>query len=108
MTNMNIAEQIGVPALLEQAAEECAELVVACLKLSRKMRNENPTPKPMEECVSNLCEEIADVRLCVDTLISEIDEVDADEVLSIMMKKNMRWQKRMVEHLLEKDGGGCE
>ena len=38
-------EQIGLPAMLEQMAEETAELTQALLKYSRKLRNENPTPK---------------------------------------------------------------
>lgn len=41
---MNLVNEIGVPAMLEQCAEECTELAQACLKLARKIRNENPTP----------------------------------------------------------------
>lgn len=40
-----IIETIGEPALLEQLAEECSKLSQAALKLARKLRGENPTPK---------------------------------------------------------------
>ena len=40
-----IIEQIGECAVLEQLAEECVELAQAALKLARKKRGENPTPK---------------------------------------------------------------
>ena len=41
----DVLEMIGTAALLEQLAEESAELAQAALKMARKMRNENPTPK---------------------------------------------------------------
>lgn len=41
---MRMTECIGVPAMLEQLAEECAECGKAALKLSRILRKENPTP----------------------------------------------------------------
>ena len=37
-------EKIGEPAMLEQLAEEAAELSHAALKLARIIRGENPTP----------------------------------------------------------------
>ena len=39
-----ILEHVGEAAVLEQTAEECAELAHACLKMARKLRGENPTP----------------------------------------------------------------
>ena len=36
-----LIEKIGIPAMLEQTAEECVELAHACLKLARYYRNEN-------------------------------------------------------------------
>lgn len=41
--NLCISSAIGTPAVLEQLAEESAELAQAALKLSRKLRGENPT-----------------------------------------------------------------
>lgn len=46
----NIVDRIGLPALLEQTAEECTELAHACLKEARRLRGENPTPKTTPEC----------------------------------------------------------
>lgn len=64
----DVLEMIGTAALLEQLAEESAELAQAALKMARKLRNENPTPKTHADCVSNLQEEIADVELCISIL----------------------------------------
>lgn len=64
-----LIEKIGIPAMLEQTAEECAELAQACLKMARYLRNENPTPKRLDDIKDHLCEEIADVNLCLDELI---------------------------------------
>ena len=50
-------------ARYEQLAEECTELAQACLKKARKLRDENYTPKTMEEIDENLEEEFTDVRL---------------------------------------------
>ena len=47
---MNIVETIGSAAVLEQLAEESAELAQAALKLARKLRGVNPTPKTEQEC----------------------------------------------------------
>lgn len=56
---------LGEPALMEQLAEECSELAQAALKLARKERGENPTPKTLGECFKDLIEEMADVNLCI-------------------------------------------
>jgi hypothetical protein len=37
-----VLDMIGTAALLEQLAEESAELAQAALKMARKLRNENP------------------------------------------------------------------
>lgn len=42
-----ILNKIGEPAVLEQLAEECTELAQSALKLARKIRGENPTPKAL-------------------------------------------------------------
>ena len=56
-----ILNKIGEAAVLEQLAEECTELAQSALKLARKIRGENPTPKSLEECKASLQEEAADV-----------------------------------------------
>ena len=91
-----IVEQIGLPALLEQTAEECSELSQACLKYSRKLRGENPTPKTELDCVVALMEEVSDVRLC----IAQLDLAglyDYTFVLNTMGDKLLRWHERLRE-----------
>lgn len=90
-----IVEKIGMPALLEQCAEEASELTHACLKLARKMREENYTPKTIEECIEALKEEIADVALCVNTIIDSELFCYYDELDEIMRAKNDRWHERL-------------
>ena len=72
-------EQIGLPAMLEQMAEETAELTQALLKYSRKLRNENPTPKHMTEIKRSLIEEYSDVIQCARELKLEPDEEQIEE-----------------------------
>lgn len=98
---MNVIDKIGVPALLEQTAEESVELAHACLKLARKIRGENPTPKTKEELCHNLNEEIADIRLCIDTMIDElVDVVSIVEIMNVTKYKDQRWKERLAEKLL--------
>lgn len=89
-----IAEKIGRPAALEQAAEECAELSQACLKLSRKLRGENSTPVDMMSLLDSICEEIADVQVCIEVIKSSglinTKYIDKNREL-----KTERWKKRL-------------
>ena len=93
-----IVEHIGVPALLEQLAEGCCELAQASLKMARKLRDENPTPKSIEDIRDNLIEEIADVDVCLDRLEDETDIVDRLELTTIEIDKKKRWQERLEQH----------
>lgn len=93
-----IVEHIGVPALLEQLAEECCELAQASLKMARKLRDENPTPKSIEDIRDNLVEEIADVDVCLDRLEDETDIVDRLELTTIEIDKKKRWKERLEQH----------
>ena len=95
--DISIVEKIGLPALLEQTAEECNELAQACLKYARKLRGENPTPKTEEKCIEDLNEEAADVMLCIGHLMIE-DIVDQKQTLAIGEAKELRWLKRIEEH----------
>ena len=61
---MIMVEKIGIPAMLEQTAEECSELAKAAIKLLRILYNENPTPVTEEEAQEALEEEFSDVILC--------------------------------------------
>ena len=93
----DIISQIGTPAALEQLAEECCELGQAAMKLARKLRGENPTPKTLEDCTSAVQEEMADVLVCMGVLgetgmFGGIDGID-----KIADEKQQRWQKRLSE-----------
>lgn len=94
-----IVEQIGVPALLEQTAEECCELAQACLKMARKLRDENPTPKSVEDIRDNLVEEMADVHLCLMKIERTTDITSTEEVFDATYGKDIRWKKRLNMHL---------
>ena len=91
-----ILDRIGLPALLEQLAEECGELTQAALKLARLRRGENPTPKTEKECRDALVEEMADVQLVIDLLTMSGVIGDA-EVRIRMGKKMLRWLDRIEE-----------
>lgn len=89
-----VIEYIGPAALLEQTAEECAELAKACLKLARKMRGENPTPVAEEVLFKNLNEEIADVKLCMGVIMT-MGISSESEVNPVIDRKLDRWKERL-------------
>lgn len=99
---MNIFEKIGAPAMVDLCAEEAIELAEAstkfahaCLKLARKMRGENPTPKIMEEIVANLNEECADVLYCINKLVEESNIISYESIDSVFMAKGNRAEERI-------------
>ena len=93
----DIIDSIGLPAVLEQLAEECSELAQASLKYARFLRGENPTPKTEKECRDALVEEVADVTLCI-RLIIEGYVIDPDKVNDIVEEKMQRWRERLEAH----------
>lgn len=86
--------EIGTPAMLELLAEESAELTQAALKMARKIREENPTPKTYTECRANLIEEYSDVIQCARELELQPDELQIEA-------KTERFKERWKEHLNE-------
>lgn len=94
----DVLDMIGTAALLEQLAEESAELAQAALKMARKLRNENPTLKSRADCVANLQEEIADVELCISILPAALN--DPAEVGRTMSAKHRRWNERLHDEKL--------
>lgn len=99
---MNVIERIGVPAMAELCAEEAIELAEAstklahaCLKLSRKMRGENPTPKAMDEIVASVNEECADVLYCINKLVEESGLITYESIDSVYINKTERAEKRI-------------
>ena len=92
----DIIDSIGLPAMLEQLAEECSELAQASLKYARLLRGENPTPKTEAECLESLTEEIADVELCI-SILMVAGHVNSDTVMDTIDAKERRWRKRIME-----------
>lgn len=102
MNSKNISDYIGLPAMLEQTAEECAELSFACLKLARLLRGENKVHgRTEEELVYALTEECADTFICIDELI-HIKAIDIREYLQIIHAK----QERMAARIKKDFNGG--
>lgn len=81
---------IPEPALYEQLAEECVELAQASLKKARKLRDENFTPKTMDEIDQEIIEELTDVLL-----VANVCNLNYDKKLE--EQKAQRWVYRNVE-----------
>lgn len=92
-SDFEVIRTLGEPALLEQLAEECSELAQAALKLARKERGENPTPKTLDECFKALIEEMADVKLC----IWVVEASRSFDLRCNCDRKRERWAKRIRE-----------
>ena len=89
----SIVDGIGLPATVEQTAEECAELAHACLKEARRLRGENPTPKTTPECWMAISQEMTDEQICLEMLESAGYHGDAD----LADKKRRRMKNRLDE-----------
>ena len=100
IANQEIINYIGTPAILEQSAEECNELSQACLKMARKLRDENPTPKTLDDIRENLVEELSDVLLCIDYVMNTCN-ITMDELSPIIVEKQIRWIDRINESVME-------
>ena len=92
-------EKIGRPAMLEQLAEESTELAQACLKLARKERGENPTPKSKTECERELIEEFTDVIQCARELKIKIDE---EQIKEKVERFKVRWIAKVQSDIAKK------
>ena len=99
----DIYEEVGEPAALELVAEEAAELAQACLKLSRILRGENPTPVPEVLAAEKVMEEAADVQTAL-SVLSSAQWYDEDKVMYIQWKKSERWKERLRKR---EEGGPC-
>lgn len=86
-----IVSKIGLPATLEQLAEESSELSKAALKLSRIIRGENPTPVTYDQAIADLEEEAADVRNCLRVVCGNL-EIITIEAEALKMR---RWAERL-------------
>ena len=90
----DIVDHIGLPALLEQLAEECSELAQASLKLARYIRGENMPAKTLMELTGNLLEEIADVDNIL-VLMAGTELYDGPRIARIRENKMARWAQRI-------------
>lgn len=100
----DIYEEVGEPAALELVAEEAAELAQACLKLSRILRGENPTPMSEVLAAEKVMEEAADVQTALNVL-SSAQWYNEDYVLNIQWGKSDRWRERLRKR---EEGNGNE
>lgn len=89
-----IIESIGSTAVLEQLAEESAELTQAALKVSRILRGVNPTPVTLDRALESLREEVGDVLLCLSVLECAFGRLSSD---SGVARKQERWKRRIKE-----------
>lgn len=87
-------EKIGEAAMLEQLAEESAELAQAALKKARVIRGENPTDKTLDLADANLEEEFSDVVQCARELHLEPDE---EQIKRKEVRFSDRWKKKVTE-----------
>lgn len=85
-----LIEVIGTAAMLEQLAEECAELSHAALKSARILRKENPTPAVYEDTMKNVEEGFTDVYQCASELRLRPD-------IKQIKEKNERFLQRIEE-----------
>lgn len=93
---IDVVNDIGVPATLELCAEEAVELAHAALKMARKLRGENPTPKSMDDILDALTEELGDVQINIDKILEHgiVSKADVDAVKEF---KRKRWEERLRE-----------
>lgn len=96
-----LVDYIGVPATLEQTAEECSELSFAALKLARMMRGENKVHgRSEEELKAALTEECADILICINELVN-CDLVTVDALCKGIEQKEKRMKERLTGELEE-------
>lgn len=97
MRGNKISDYLPQTEILAQLAEEASELAQAALKLRRAMDGTNPTPKSVEECRESLCEEYADVFVCMNALMENDFDKFATETSILVGEKNERWLNRLKE-----------
>ena len=96
-----LVECIGLPATLEQTAEECSELSFAALKLARMMRGENKVHgRSEDELKAALTEECCDILVCINELVN-CDIVTVDALCKGIEQKEKRMKERLTGELEE-------
>ena len=88
-----ITDKLGKEEILCQLSEECSELIQACLKYRRTMKD--LTPKTEDEIRENLFEELADVLLNIQQVMYLFSDEKVEELIkSIQSYKTNRWWRR--------------
>lgn len=87
--------RIGEPAMLEQLAEESAELAHAALRLAKIERGENPSDVERKDAEKALQEEFSDVISCTRALDLAEDE---DLIRRKIQEFIRRWEKYNAEN----------
>lgn len=93
-----IADMIPERVAYTQLAEECTELAHAALKLGRfadEKQAYTMGDADKNKWLGNLYEEIADVLVCMDTVISYQGLGAEKRVEEIRQQKKERWSKRL-------------
>lgn len=90
-----ILAKLGIASVLEQLAEEAAEVAQVALKMARIIRGENPTPKTYIEARAALEEELADFRVCVEVLDRSDVIFDMEIIKNLSEVKMKRWLDRL-------------
>ena len=85
-----IREMVPVEKRLTQLAEECCEGAQAALKLNRAYDGEKQLKS--FECRVKLIEEMVDILICMEVLMTDLDSKYADEIYEMKLK---RWEKRL-------------
>ena len=86
-----IEEKVPLTERLAGLAEEASELAQAALKYRRALDGTNPTPVDEDVAYERLLEEIADVRLYVQTL-----PLNEKYIAYVMDQKKKRWKERLL------------
>jgi len=73
--------------MLEQLAEESAELAQAALKAARILRDDNPTPVTLPEACAAVIEEYTDVVQCAGEMGLGVDFKQMQEKLERFKKR---------------------
>lgn len=98
-TEYRVSDFLPQEELLAQLAEEASELSQAALKLRRVLDGRNPTPVGYQMAVKQLCEEIADVRVCMD----QVHFCQESAIQETYDSKLSRWISRLREARRKED-----
>jgi NTP pyrophosphatase (non-canonical NTP hydrolase) len=100
-----IKTRLSNRAVLEQLAEEAAEVSQAALKLIRTMPNsENPTPVTFNQACEDLTQELFDVVIAADILGLTL----STEAIKDDHPKIVRWAERLRQRGLRSNANQCE